>query len=82
MGQLDSTCRAPPLLGVQVERGVAARVAFERHILKPFFHLIDARVEYQAPFQIWVAMGQGESTCTGAPPRRARASGTASPPCR
>jgi hypothetical protein len=54
MGQLDSTCRAPPrarqpareldLHGVQPSssfpaRGVALQVAFERQTLKPVFSL-------------------------------------------
>ena len=44
---LDDVHAAPP--GGEVQRGVAAQVAFERHILKPVFHLIiGARVETSA----------------------------------
>jgi hypothetical protein len=42
--------------------GVAVQVAaFERHILNPVFHLIDARVETNwvpGPFQVWVRGSQ------------------------
>jgi hypothetical protein len=46
---------------------VAVQVEFERHVLKPGFHLIGARVE-----TTWVpgalsAVGQGESTCPATP---------------
>jgi hypothetical protein len=60
MGQLDSTCRAPPrhhevprllqrlehlhAVGVAQHRGVALQVAFERQTLKPVFHLIGYRL--------------------------------------
>ena len=46
-------------------RSVAVQVEFERHILKPVFHLIGSRVETRR----LSGMGQGESTCT-APPQR------------
>jgi hypothetical protein len=62
-------------------RSVAAHVAFERHILKPVFHLIGARVEttwVPGAFQLWAAMGQGESRAS-APPWRPRAR-TSAPP--
>jgi hypothetical protein len=46
MGQLDSTCRAPPRVVRVVDVGrdvvahaVALQVAFERQILKPVFSL-------------------------------------------
>jgi hypothetical protein len=55
MGQLDSTCRAPPRPAARPgaagagrgtwTRCVAVQDAFERHILKPGIHLIGARVE-------------------------------------
>jgi hypothetical protein len=62
MGQLDSTCRAPPrgfplrqrarraeardVQHVLRTRAVALQVEFERQILKPVFHLIG--------FRLWV----------------------------
>jgi hypothetical protein len=49
MGQLDLTCRAPPLVGALHDAapvegqvaplGVALQVAFERQTLKPVFSL-------------------------------------------
>jgi hypothetical protein len=42
---------------------VQAQVAFERHVLKPVFHMIGAKVETRR----LSAMGQGESTCTPPP---------------
>jgi hypothetical protein len=54
MGQLDSTCRAPPrVMSVSRSeqavrddnpRSVALQVEFERQILKPVFHLIGYRL--------------------------------------
>jgi hypothetical protein len=51
MGQLDSTCRAPPLplplsraLALALVQVVAVQVAFERQNLKPVFHLIGYRL--------------------------------------
>jgi hypothetical protein len=41
---LDSQLAQPPHLDVGARRGVALQVAFERQILKPFFHLIGLRV--------------------------------------
>jgi hypothetical protein len=81
MGQLDSTCSAPPwtapfdaasMVSAMVARRarvVAVQVEFEKHILKPVFHLIGAGIDTRRTFQLWAAMGQGESMCT-APPRR------------
>jgi hypothetical protein len=49
MGQLDSTCRAPPLSFSRkscrtfLPRDVALQVEFERQILKPVFQLIGFR---------------------------------------
>jgi hypothetical protein len=41
MGQLDSTCRAPPRGAARrAALAVAAQVAFERQTLKPAFHLM------------------------------------------
>jgi hypothetical protein len=53
-------------------RAVAVRVEFERHILKPVFHLIGAGLKPGA-FQLWVRGSQR------APPRRA---GVAEAPVR
>jgi hypothetical protein len=56
MGQLDSTCSAPPrqvpeelllldgVLQRQVIQDVAVQVAFERQTLKPVFHFIGYRL--------------------------------------
>ena len=54
MGQLDSTCRAPPQVAKArgehaadeqvAHRDVALQVAFERQTLKPVFHLIGVRL--------------------------------------
>jgi hypothetical protein len=54
-------------------RAVAVQVAF-CYILKPFFHLIGARIETRR----LSVMGQGESTCT-APPCFAAPRGSCSP---
>jgi hypothetical protein len=55
------------LLGLLPPRGVAAQVVYLKGtILKPGFHLIGSRVEttwVPGAFQLWAAMGQGESTC-------------------
>jgi hypothetical protein len=51
-----------------LHRAVAAHVAFERHVLKPGFHLIGARVEttwVPGAFQLRAAMGRRESTRAG-----------------
>jgi hypothetical protein len=53
--------------GVVRPRCSGARCIFERHILKPGYHLMGNHLKPGA-FQLWAAMGQGESTCT-APPR-------------
>jgi hypothetical protein len=49
MGQMNSTCRAPPR-ELAAERaghlGLALQVEFERQTLKPVFHLIG--------FRLWV----------------------------
>jgi hypothetical protein len=73
--KLDSTCTAPPQRDAAPRRRdeqvilrlVAAQVVYERHILKPFFHLIGARVEttwVPGAFQLW---GRGSQR---APPHR------------
>jgi hypothetical protein len=78
MGQPDSELVHPPptvessstwILMRLRGHSVAVHVAFERHILKPFFHLIGARVETRR----LSAMGQGESTVTVSPLQLARA---------
>jgi hypothetical protein len=45
MGQHHSTRIKPRLDDELVRRVVAVQVAFERHTLKPVFHLIGSRVE-------------------------------------
>jgi hypothetical protein len=56
-----------------LHRAVAAHVAFERHVLKPGFHLIGARVEttwVPGAFQLWVRGGVNAHRPTALPPLR------------
>jgi hypothetical protein len=56
-------------------RRVAVHVdPFEKQTLKPFFHVIGARVEITWGPGAFKLLGQGESTCTGSPPRCRRCS--------
>jgi hypothetical protein len=65
MGQLESTCRAPP------RRSGTSKSHFEsKGCLKPVSHLIGARVEttwVPGAFQLWV---RGSQRAPGPPPRR------------
>jgi hypothetical protein len=74
MGQLDSTCRAPPHPRVLVlyplkiaatlfRAVVVAKLSLKKHMLKPGYHIKGSRVETRC-FQ---AMGQLHSTCTAPP---------------
>ena len=61
MGQMNSTCRAPPRLGRVNQHhlflAVALQVAFERQTLKPVFPLDRLQVMGLKGYRLW-AMGQ------------------------
>jgi hypothetical protein len=78
MGQGGVSVRRPPRRGAPVveaaapqaravlrqRRGVAVHVAFERHVLKPGYHLIGNHLKPGA-FKLWVNCIQRAEPCRG-----------------
>jgi hypothetical protein len=55
MGQLDSTCRAPPQVGELTLRGVAMQVEYLKGTtLKPGYHFDRTSLETRALSELWV----------------------------